>query len=74
MKCRIVKSGERYKAQYQAKKRLQDKLSRPMLVWCDLCSAYGETILFDTETEAECTLRDYAKRHSADSVVKEFEA
>lgn len=74
MKCRIVKSGERYKAQYQAVKYLHGRHTRSMLAWCDLRNACGETMLFATETEAELTLRDYARRHSVDSVVKEFEA
>ena len=73
MKCRIIKSGEKFKPQCLEKKYFPGRHTRSALVWNTIRNPAGEDILCDTEPEAEAMLRDYAKRHGKDSVVIEFE-
>lgn len=73
MKCKIIKSGEKFKAQCLEMKYFQGRHTRQKLVWNTLKNEAGEVILCDTESEAEAILRDYANRNGKDSVVKEFE-
>ena len=73
MKCRIIKSGEKFKAQCLEKKFYYGRKTRQKLVWNTLKNAAGVDVLCDTESEAETMLRDYAKRKAEDSIVKEFE-
>lgn len=74
-KCRIIKSGEKFKAQCLEMKFFSGRHTRQKLVWNTLKNPAGEDILCHTESEAEAMLRDYANRtrKSEDSVVKEFE-
>ena len=77
MKCRIIKSGEKFKAQCQEMKFFPGRHTRSGLVWNTIRNPAGEAILCGTESEAEALLRDYAERHGKnsikDSIVKEFE-
>lgn len=81
MKCRIVKKGNKFYAQYYDRKLFPGRHTRTAYVWRNLKKktydqrdGYYETDYFDNEKEAERALIQYAESHSDGTVVKEFEA
>lgn len=78
MKCRILKKGNKFYAQYYDRPGKNVKLA---YAWCNLKKTIFdqrdgnyEIDYFDTEKEAERALIQYAESHSKGIVVKEFEA
>lgn len=82
MKCRIVKKGNEFYAQYFARKFFPGG-RRPHSAWVwttlkkvvnDQQQGTYEKDYFDSEKEAQDALIEYAESHSEGTVVKEFEA
>lgn len=73
MKCRIIKRDGKFLAQYLSRKFFHGRHTRCALAWDSLKDGAGIPILFETDTTAECALRDYANNICESTVVKEFE-